>query len=360
MTKKRELIFIEVARTVAIFFVVLIHFMDLLADKAHPATVAGYTFTSFAISVFFLVSGYLIGWKYLDRKKPFDASKFLRSKVYTIAIPFFAWNAIYIVLLMRPTVNEALSYKVLWPFTTGMIHLWFLFVILQLFVIYVLFFPKKGSSRAQTTFFAVALVLTLLFNVISELVYLKYGADNHHFEWTYGKIFVAWITVFTWGIIIGARPTLAEWLRNRLWLILAGSLAVFAVYYYQELIMALADGYICRQYFRVSGFVFQMFAATFTFFASESFVRWAQENGRFTKTINHMVSLGGYSYGIYLNHLLFIILILYLFDYLSVPLNFWIRFPIVLPITFLLSWAGVKVFTSDSLSRIYPILYGRR
>lgn len=358
MSKKGELTFIEVARAVAIFFVVMIHPIDRLADEANPDTVAISTFVRFAVPLFFIVSGYLIGWKYQDRKEPFDTSRFLRSKVHRIAIPFFAWNAIYILLLMGPDVGALLSWNVLWSFTTGIIHLYYLSVLLQLFVIYALFFPRKGSSRAQTIFLVVAVVLTLMFNVISELVYLKYGADNHHFEWTYGKVFAAWISFFAWGIIIGARPTLAEWLRKRLWLLLAVSIAVFIVYYYQELLMALADGYDCRQYFLVSGFVFQMFAATFTFFASEAFVRWAKENGRFTRTINHMVSLGGYSFGIYLNHYVFLILMLYLFEYLSVPTAFWIRFPIVLPTIFLLSWAGVKIFTLGPLRRIYPILYG--
>jgi peptidoglycan/LPS O-acetylase OafA/YrhL len=122
--------------------------------------------------------------------------------------------------------------------------------------------------------------------------------------------------------------------------------------------MALADGYDSRQYFRVSGFVFQIFAATFTFFASEAFVRWAKENGKFARTINHMVSLGGYSFGIYLNHYVFLILMLYLFEYLSAPTAFWIRFSIVLPSILLLSWAAVKIFTLGPLRRIYPILYG--
>ena len=101
-----------------------------------------------------------------------------------------------------------------------------------------------------------------------------------------------------------------------------------------------------------------MFAATFTFFASEAFVRWAKENGKFARTINRMVSLGSYSFGIYLNHYVFLILMLYLFEYLSVPTAFWIRFPIVLPSILLLSWAGVKIFTLGPLRRIYPILYG--
>ena len=255
-------------------------------------------------------------------------------------------------------VSALLSWKVLWTFTTSWNYLYYLLVLIQLFVIYALFFPRKGRSRAQTFFPVVAVVLTLLFNVISELVYLKYGADNHHFEWTYGKVFVARIGFFAWGIIIGARPPLAEWLRKRLWHLLAVSIAVFIVYYYPELLTAFADGYDSRQYFMVSGFVFQMFAATFTFFASEAFVKWAKENGRFTRTINRMVSLGGYSFGIYLNHYVFIILMLYLFDYLSVPTAFWIRFSIVLPSILLLSWAGVKIFTLGPLRRIYPILYG--
>ena len=123
--------------------------------------------------------------------------------------------------------------------------------------------------------------------------------------------------------------------------------------------MALADGYTSRQYFRVSGFIFQMFAATFTFFASEAFVKRAQEKGWFTSTINRMVSLGGYSYGIFLNHYVFLILVFYLLDYLFVAYTFWVRLFVTLPTVFLLSWAGIKVFTLGPLTRIYPVLYGR-
>ena len=80
MSKKQELTFIKVARAVAIFFVVMLHPIDRLADEANLDTVAISTFICFAVPLFFLVSGYLIGWKYQDRKEPFDASRFLRSK----------------------------------------------------------------------------------------------------------------------------------------------------------------------------------------------------------------------------------------------------------------------------------------
>jgi len=64
MSKKGELTFIEVARAVAIFFVVMLHPIGRLADEANPDTVAISTFVRFAVPLFFLVSGYLIGWKY--------------------------------------------------------------------------------------------------------------------------------------------------------------------------------------------------------------------------------------------------------------------------------------------------------
>ena len=49
MSKKQELTFIEVARAVAIFFVVMIHPIDRLADEANPDTVAISTFVRFAV-----------------------------------------------------------------------------------------------------------------------------------------------------------------------------------------------------------------------------------------------------------------------------------------------------------------------
>jgi len=148
----------------------MIHPIGRLADEANPDTITISTFIRFAVPLFFLVSGYLLGWKYQDRKEPFDASRFLRSKVYRIAIPFFAWNAIYILLLTGLDVSALPSWKVLWTFTTGWNHPYYLFVLLQLFVIYVLFFPRKGSSSTQTIFPVVALVLTLMFYVCFELV----------------------------------------------------------------------------------------------------------------------------------------------------------------------------------------------
>jgi surface polysaccharide O-acyltransferase-like enzyme len=61
MSKNRELTFIEVARAVAIFFVVMIPPIGRLADEANPDTVAISTFICFAVPLFLLVSGYLLG-----------------------------------------------------------------------------------------------------------------------------------------------------------------------------------------------------------------------------------------------------------------------------------------------------------
>ena len=163
------------------------------------------------------------------------------------------------------------------------------------------------------------------------------------------------------GILIGTHRDLRFKLGRHMWLFLMIAILIFPVYYYQEMQMIANDGYLCREYFRVSGFIYQFFAALFVLLYSESFFESNQKKNLMALR-DSLAALGSDSFGVYLNHILFIMLVLYLLNALMIPDNFWIRFMLMLPIVLALSWLSVKVFKTNTklLARIGQLLYGRR
>jgi len=382
---KKHLAFIEIIRVAAIFFVVFIHVVESLGRQYSPLALLADLSGRFFVPLLLMISGFLLGYKYHSQnnfqkklqndiqnsieidpqmgleKIGFDRSRFLQSKIYGIAVPFIIWNIIYVTAVIRPGFRDLFSWHVLFLLATGFVHLYFVFVLLQLFLVYIFLYPKNADKKGQFIFCAISILLTLLLYLFSEWDYSNNGADNHYFEWTFGKFFIGWMAFFFLGILIGAHRDLRLKLGRHMWLFLMIAILIFPVYYYQEMRMIANDGYLCREYFRVSGFIYQFFAALFVLLYSESFFESNQKKNLMALR-DSLAALGNDSFGVYLNHFLFIMLVLYLLNALMIPDNFCIRFMLMMPIVLALSWLSVKAFKTNTklLARIGHLLYGRR
>ena len=78
--------------------------------------------------MFFLISGFLFGYLYIEKGKYRQAKVFLNNKAKRLLIPYLFWGSILIVAM--PMVH--ISWINLF---TGPAHLWFLLVLFQLFII---------------------------------------------------------------------------------------------------------------------------------------------------------------------------------------------------------------------------------
>lgn len=80
------------------------------------------------LTTFVLVSGYLFGFNYIEKRKYRILFPFIKDKVRRLIIPYIVWSVIMIVFF--PQLNLK------WiNILTGIAHLWFLLMLFQLFIV---------------------------------------------------------------------------------------------------------------------------------------------------------------------------------------------------------------------------------
>ncbi len=153
---------------------------------------------TFAVPMFFIISGYLA------QKSPSTSDRtwleFARSKISTILIPFLVWNMIYMLFFNFLWDWPIWTIKTLWYLLTGYIHLWFVFVLMQLFFLHKLLI-RWPRGRGAEVVLAVAVVFSVCSYGLSTYLLMEYGNDNHFFEWHFGKISLVWAVFYFWGVL---------------------------------------------------------------------------------------------------------------------------------------------------------------
>jgi surface polysaccharide O-acyltransferase-like enzyme len=234
-------------------------------------------------------------------------------------------------------------------------HLYFVFVLIQFFIIYQWISPRlTDNGWLRITF--VAAFLSLCFYLVSEFLLLEKGADLHFFEWYYGKAFVGWSVFFFWGCWLGRNPWMLIRLSKRIgWLGLLTVLTLAAFYAetYREIS---AFGYNARQYFLLSGLFFQWTAANFVL---AGLYRLDQPD-RPKPWLNRLATRGQETFGIYLSHLVFIIGLVQIRKAFKLEAPPYLLLPLLFGLTWVLSWALIQVFRIQGGSLLRKILFGSR
>jgi probable poly-beta-1,6-N-acetyl-D-glucosamine export protein len=165
----------------------------------------------FSVPVFFLASGLLLFYQYHDRD-PFPLWNFWRKRSSFILLPFLIWSLIYTAYLwwedprnIAGTWIDNLS-KIL--LGQGYYHLYFLFVLIQLYFIFPLLL--KGFKKFPDS---LVLILTLWISILA----LSFNWNEWTSVWGISveeynirRFFPVWLFYFTFGGWLGIN-----WLRVR-------------------------------------------------------------------------------------------------------------------------------------------------
>jgi surface polysaccharide O-acyltransferase-like enzyme len=162
--QKKRIYYFDLLRTVAIFFVVIIHctaaHFETLSPESRSWLVANLfeSISRWAVPVFIMISGALL----LGKKR--DLSTFFKKNVLKIAIILVSWNFIYgVVSLINGSSLSDFIYNVI----AGHYHLWFLYMLLGLYILtpYIRRF-LKDSERLE-----LFLLISFIFGIaLPELV----------------------------------------------------------------------------------------------------------------------------------------------------------------------------------------------
>lgn len=160
----------------------------------------------YAVPLFIIISGFLLYFAERDRPR-LSYAGFLRKRFQKILLPYLIWTALYTAYSNRQhlaqwAVNDPLHPVLLWAkhlvMGTGYVHLYFLLIVLQLYLLYPLL--RNWLEKYQTLLVAGSFVLTLFsqtmiyLHQIQVLVLPSLGIP-------YVSLFPIWLFYFVFGML---------------------------------------------------------------------------------------------------------------------------------------------------------------
>ena len=355
---KRDLKWIEAFRTFGMLGVVFFHTSELALPESGGEgwwTIAISTSARFIVPAFFIVSGFLLRRSYTSTNRQLEFKPFWKGKAFSLIVPFLVWNLIYMLMYRFLEGQAILSWNTLFLLLTGYMQLYFVFVLIQFFFLYSLLHPHLSRRNLNYALIASA-VGSFLFYISSEEILRVSGADQHFFEWHYGKLFIAWGLFFFWGVWLCDHFDLFKKLSRRLGVLGLATILTYALYFWELLREAQAYGYDARQYFMFSGLPFQFIAATFVLVP----LYRLDQKGISGKAAGYVVNSGRDTFGIYLAHLLFLGCLLALWETIGLPEVYWLKVVIVFAATWFICQLLVRICRNPRLSFLNRFLFGGR
>ncbi|MCX7614624.1 MAG: acyltransferase, partial [Clostridiales bacterium] len=152
----------------------------------------------FCVPAFIILSGFVLYKKDRRFHTRNDYLAFYKSRFYRILPPYFIWSFIY--LAYRYMKNPEITMKrVLFDVATGQayIHLYFLFILVQLYFLFPLLSELYKKHEKITTF--TTLAITVIFQTFIYLDHLGYIVLPNLII-PYTRIFVPYLFYFVFGI----------------------------------------------------------------------------------------------------------------------------------------------------------------
>ncbi len=192
MTSTKRIEWIDYAKGLGIFSVVLLHILVGLVTAGIIQGAATITFIeswlhySFNMPIFFF-----LGALFIAKSLPKTWHNFLKARLQTLVYPYFLWSLITLCTasLVSNYSNSGLTLSpqtLLQLLYDPIVHYWFLFTIFFVLIIY-LCLTKLSQSPWVFFFFAFALYILGLF--VEESTYWLWGMSNFTIFFAFGAIF---------------------------------------------------------------------------------------------------------------------------------------------------------------------------
>lgn len=209
LTLLQSLIWIDFARVIAIYLVVLLHVTGLIAPVLHetPQNLRNYGYIAFSamraisascVPLLVMISGFLL----LDPTKKYRALEFYKRRGKRLMIPLFFWSGFYILWSRIPRIPH-LDGAISWSaaaqrvFSQGTYyHLWFLYMIGGLYLITP---PIRAVlSRSMPTLTVRLLILLFSVAYIFEVIRVIFSIEISSYLWA-----VPYLAYFVGGHVLG-------------------------------------------------------------------------------------------------------------------------------------------------------------
>lgn len=338
----RRLAWIEAARTLNCALVVLAHvniYTRAGVDTWWPGGFYAVPVLSLAVPSFFIIAGYAV-----DMGAGSGKSAML-SRVRRLVVPFLAWSLITYLVMAEPGLSVRDSvFRIL----TGTWHLYFVFALLQLLILYALVVPALDARRLRSIV-VIAVALTIASYALSEIILWFNGADNGTAEALLRKLFPLWAGFFAIGVWWRRRGSRSFDTTGKIIIALVIA-AAFGAYIVDLKLEDHAFGFTPRKQLLFGGLAFQMLGA------STMLVMIEKLDGH--PVIDMLAKWGRDTYGIYLVHISVMLLLYRLVLSAGWMTVHWSEVPLLTATTFLISLAIVRVIRATRMSSLKLVFLG--
>ena len=271
-------------RAIAIIAVVMIH-----TTPAGQWQVFCKPFINFAVATFIFLSGYL------TKTDNDNWLKFYIRRITRVLVPYIIWTAIYSIPDIRSAGPSALVKNLLCANATT--TLYYIFVYIQ-FVLLTPLLGKLVKSPYRHLGWLIAPLSVILFKYIPVFGNIQLGK---HIELFWNDACLGWFTFYYLGFILGNRIIDRQFnIRN------------LAVLYCASLLLQMAEGYLwftvdpagCGSQLKLSSILSSSIFTLITYYVLERCTPRVNRGSNEPK-ISLFRTIGDYSFGIYLVHMMF-------------------------------------------------------
>jgi probable poly-beta-1,6-N-acetyl-D-glucosamine export protein len=278
-------------RGITIIAVVAIHVNSVFSSYNSNVLLLYRQSLNFAVPVFLFISGYFLSNKKIDSFEEYK--RFLTHRLSRVLIPYLFWSIL--ILSSGIIISHDFNIKrIVFKLLTGgaLVPYYFIILIVQFYLLTPMFHHINKISHGFILIIAIN-ILSLLFSYITRLYYGSVFSSLV----VYAMPFYMWIVFYEFGVLY--RNFDRYRISNR-----KATLIVLLIAF--SLVLSLFEAkYIILKYdnlgVALSAVKFSSFLYSGCFIAGFLYIRQ-----KVNKWPNIMVSLGNYSFGIYLIHMLVI------------------------------------------------------
>lgn len=285
-------------RAIAIIAVVMIH-----TTPAGQWQVFCKPFINFAVATFIFLSGYL------TKADNENWLKFYVRRITRVLVPYIIWTVIYSIPDIQSSGPSALVKNLLCANATT--TLYYIFVYIQ-FVLLTPLLGKLAKSPYRQLGWLIAPLSVILFKYIPVFGEIQLGK---HIQLFWNDACLGWFTFYYLGLILGNRIIDRQFnIRN------------LAVLYCASLLLQMAEGYLwftvdpagCGSQLKLSSILSSSIFLLITFYVLERCAPRVNRGSHKPKS-RLLCTIGNYSFGIYLVHMMFLKGLQHLEFYSAIP-----------------------------------------
>ena len=164
--------YISILRISSMLLIIMFHSLCFYSDTwwlFHTDTIPLWKITALptvkvGLSVFFLISGFLFGFLYIEKGRYQIISAFILNKARRIMLPYLIWSAFMVAFFSFTPWTDILI---------GTSHLWFLLTLFELFIV-IIALSKLCICNTNT-------YIDFIITVLSFIVLYAWQGLNHHY-----------------------------------------------------------------------------------------------------------------------------------------------------------------------------------